>query len=193
MGKIVWKGGTLLSPVPAVLVSCGTMEKADIVTVGWTGLVSTKPPRVSVSLRPTRYSYGLIRETGEFVINLPLATMSRYVDWCGTFSGAHVDKFEQMPFTKMPASNVACPLIEECPVALECRVFAVYPMGSHDMFVADIVNVDVDENLVDESGAMHLEKVPLMAYAHGDYYALGRKLGHIGYSATKRKTNKPQK
>ncbi len=188
MSKLVWKGGTLLAPVPAVMVSCGTMEKANIVTIAWTGIVNSDPPKTYISVRPSRHSYDMIKESGEFVINLTTAALARATDSCGVLTGAKVDKFDKFKLTKEKASAVSAPLIGEAPVSLECRVTDILPLGSHDMFLADIVAVDIDESLVDEDGKLHLEKAGLMAYSHGEYFALGRKLGKFGYSVRKKKS-----
>lgn len=186
--KLVWPGSALLGPVPPVLVSCGEGEKANLITVAWAGTVCTQPPRVSISVRPTRHSYGLIKESGEFVINLPTTALAKAVDWCGVKSGRDTDKFSAMGLHTAPASKVSCPLLAESPVCLECRVFQRIELGSHDLFLADVVAVDVDETLLDSAGKLHLEKAGLLAYAHGDYYALGKQLGKFGWSVRKKKS-----
>lgn len=185
--KATWRGSALLGPVPPVLVSCGPQSAPNLFTVAWAGTINTQPPRVSVAVRPSRFSYGLIRESGEFVINLPTEALARAVDWCGVKSGRDVDKFAAMQLTAAPASAVSCPLLAESPVNLECRVFQVIPLGSHDLFLADVVAVNADEALLDRDGKLHLERAGLLAYAHGEYYALGRRLGTFGWSVRKKK------
>ena len=186
MAKISWKGGALLAPVPPVMVTCGDMENANIITVAWTGILNTHPPRVSVAIRPTRHSYGIIKERGEFVINLTPARLIRECDYCGIYTGAKVDKFAKTGLHKAPATAVAAPLIEECPLALECRVLEIIPQGTHDLFMAEIVAVDADESVVDEKGRLCLDRAGLAAFAHGEYFALGEKIGSFGFSAAKK-------
>ena len=186
MAKIVWPGGALLAPVPAALVTCGSLEKPNVLTVAWTGIVNSTPPKTYISLRPERYSYEIIRETGEFVINLSTQALARAADFCGVRSGRQVDKFEKMGLTALPASAVSAPLLGESPLSLECRVFQTIELGSHTMFLADIVAVDVEDALVDEKGKLHLERADLISYAHGEYFALGRKLGTFGYTVRKK-------
>lgn len=185
--KLAWPGSALLGPVSPVLVSCGEGQSANLITIAWAGTVCTQPPRVSISVRPTRHSYGLIRDSGEFVINLPTVALARAVDWCGVKSGRELDKFSAMGLHAAPASKVGCPLLAESPVNLECRVFQRIELGSHDLFLADVVAVDVDEALLDSAGKLHLEKAGLLAYAHGDYYALGKQLGKFGWSVRRKK------
>ncbi len=189
MSKQVWKGSALLAPVPPALVTCGSGEKANVLTVAWAGLVNTRPPRLSISVRPERHSYPLICQSGEFVVNLPTEKLVRAVDWCGVKSGRDVDKFAAMQLTKMEASAVSSPILAESPVNLECRVFQRIPLGSHELFLADIVAIDVDEALVDTSGRLCLEKAGLLAYAHGEYHSLGRRLGTFGYTVRRRKNS----
>ena len=184
--KLSWPGSALLGPVPPVLVSCGEGEAANLITVAWAGTICTQPPRVSISVRPTRHSYGLIKESGEFVINLPTTALAKAVDWCGVKSGRDVDKFKEMGLTAVPGSAVSAPVLAESPVNLECRVFQTIPLGSHDLFLADVVAVDVDEDLLDEAGRLRLDKAGLAAYVHGTYYALGKQLGTFGYSVRKK-------
>ena len=188
MSKITWKGGTLLAPVPAVMVSCGDMEKSNVFTVAWTGIINSTPPKTYISVRPSRHSYGMIKESGEFVINLTPEALVRAGDSCGVLTGAKVDKFAKFKLTKEKGQEVSAPLIAESPLCLECRVTDIVPLGTHDMFIADIVAVDIEESLVDADGKLHLEKAKLTAYAHGDYFALGRKLGSFGYSVRKKRT-----
>lgn len=187
MSRQVWKGSTLLNPEPPVLVSCGSPDKPNLITVGWTGTICTQPPMLSISVRPERYSHHLIQESGEFVVNLPTESLVRAIDWCGVKSGRDVDKFAAMHLTAAPAAKVGTVLVEESPVNLECKVTQVISLGSHDLFLAECVAVDVDERLLDESGKLCLKKAKLIVYSHGDYLALGRKLGSFGYSVRKKK------
>ena len=186
MVKQTWKGSTLLNPEPPVLVSCGSMEAANLITIGWTGTICTQPSMVSISVRPERYSYQLIKDSGEFVINLPTRKLVRAVDWCGVKSGRDYDKFAEMKLTSLPASTVSCPILAESPVNLECQVTQVIPLGSHDLFLAKVTAVDVDEALLDEKGKLCLERADLIVYSHGEYFALGKQLGTFGYSVRKK-------
>ncbi len=190
MAKTKWRGGTLLSPVPPALVTCSDGEHDNVLTVAWTGIVNSDPPKTYISVRPSRHSHGIIQSSGVFAINLTTEALVRAADWCGVYTGAKVDKFARCKLSKEPATEIACPLLADSPLVLECRVTDVIPLGSHDMFLADIVAVDVDESLLDETGKLHLERAKLVAYSHGDYFALGKKLGHFGYSVAKKK--KPQ-
>ena len=187
MAKAVWKGTVLTAPVPPVMVSCGDGTSANIITVAWTGTVNTKPPMTYISLRPTRHSYGLIKESGEFVVNLTPASLVKQADYCGIYTGAKVDKFAKCGLTRAEAAQVRAPLIAECPVNLECKVTQILPLGTHDMFLAEIVAVHVDEALLDASGKLRLERAGLAAFAHGDYYALGKKLAPFGVSVKKKR------
>lgn len=186
MAKQTWKGSTLLNPEPPVLVSCGSMEAANLITIGWTGTICTQPSMVSISVRPERYSYQLIKDSGEFVINLPTRKLVRAVDWCGVKSGRDYDKFAEMKLTPLPASTVSCPILAESPVNLECQVTQVIPLGSHDLFLAKVTAVDVDEALLDEKGKLCLERADLIVYSHGEYFSLGKQLGTFGYSVRKK-------
>ncbi len=188
--KQVWRGGALLSPTPAVLVSSGSMEKPNVFTVGWTGIINTIPPRTYVSIRPSRYSYGLIRDSGEFVINLTTSSLIRAADICGVYSGRDKDKFALCSLTPERSETVSAPSVEESPMCLECKVFDIIPLGSHDMFLADITAVRVDEELIDEKGALRLEKCRLAAYAHGSYYELTKPLQKLGFAVKKRRRAK---
>ena len=187
MSKQSWRGSTLLNPEPPVLVSCGGLDKPNLITIGWTGTICTQPSMVSISVRPERYSHQLLCEHGQFAINLPTEKLVRAIDWCGVKSGRDVDKFAAMHLTAVPAAKVGTVLVEESPVNLECKVTQVIPLGSHDLFLAECVAVDVDERLLDESGKLCLNKAKLIVYSHGDYLALGRKLGSFGYSVRKKK------
>ena len=183
----VWKGSPLLAPVAPVLVSCGSMERPNLITVGWVGIVSTQPPRLSISIRPERYSYGLICESGEFAVNLPTRALTRAVDWCGVKSGREVDKFAALGLHALEGSAISAPLLAESPAAMECRVFERIPLGSHDLFLADILAVNLESSLLDEKGKLRLERAGLLAYAHGEYYTLGKRVGSFGCSVRKRR------
>lgn len=193
MKKLQWKGGTLLSPAPAALVTCGTMEQSNLLTVAWTGIVCSDPPKTYISVRPSRFSHRLIRESGEFVINLTTEELVRRTDACGVLTGAKVDKFKRFDLHKEAANTVACPLLAEAPLSLECHVTDVISLGSHDMFLADITAVDVAPELLDDTGKLHLDRAHLVAYSHGEYYALGRRLGSFGFSVRKKRTHGPRR
>ena len=190
MGKITWKPGTFIYPIPAVMVSCGTMEKSNIITVAWTGIINTNPAMVYISVRPTRYSYNLIKDQGEFVINLTTKNLVKATDWCGVKTGAKVDKFKEMKLHKEKANFVKCPMIKESPVSVECKVKEIKELGSHTMFIAEVVAINVDEKYIDNKGAFDITKCDLMAYANGNYLAMGKKLGKFGFSVKKKKKNK---
>lgn len=185
--KKVWKPGTLLAPVPPTMVSCGSMEKPNIITVGWTGITCSDPAQTYVSIRKERYSHKLISETGTFVINLPTVALAKECDFCGVKSGRDTDKFSKLGLTPVESENTGCPAIAQCPVSIECKVDQVIPLGSHDMFMATILSVSVDEKLVEESGRLALEKANLLAYAHGSYFSLGKSVGTFGFSVRKKK------
>lgn len=191
MSKIQWKGSTLLAPVPAALVSCGTMENPNALTVAWTGITCSDPPMTYISVRPERYSYEIIKNSGEFVINLTTGAMARATDFCGVRSGREIDKLAAAGLTAEPANAVSAPVITQSPLSLECRVRQIIPLGSHDMFLAEIVAVDVEEKLLDEAGKLRLEKAGLMAYSHGEYFAMGKKIGSFGYSVRKKRPKNP--
>lgn len=186
MAKQTWKGSTLLAPMPAALVTCGTLDAPNIFTVAWTGIVNTQPPKTYISVRPERFSYPLIRQSGEFVINLTTRRLLHAVDFCGVRSGRDTDKFSMCSLTAEPASQLSCPLLAESPLSLECRVTDVLELGSHHMLLADIVAVNADEALIAESGKLQLNHAELIAFAHGAYYELGRQLGTFGYSVAKK-------
>ena len=197
MPKQFWKGSALLAPVPAALVTCGTIEKPNVLTIGWTGIVCTRPPMTYISVRPERFSYDIINSSGEFVINLTTTAMCRETDFCGVKSGRDIDKISACGFHLQSAHNVSAPIIEECPVSLECKVTETKALGSHTMFLAEIVGIDADERFIDSKGKLNLEQCGLMSYAHGEYFALGRKLGDFGFSVRKKKRknnhSKPKK
>ena len=187
MGKIMWKPGTFIYPIPAVMVTSGTMEKSNIMTVAWTGIQNTNPAIVYISVRPERYSYNLIKETGEFAINLTNEQLAYATDWCGVKSGAKFDKFKEMHLTKQKGNFVKCPLIAESPVSVECKVKEIKELGSHHMFTAEVLSIDADEKYIDVNGAFDISKCNLIAYANGGYYKLGKKIGKFGYSVEKKK------
>ena len=194
MSKVQWKGGTFIYPIPAVMVSCGTMEESNIITVAWTGILNTNPAMCYISVRPERYSHNIIKENGEFAINLTTRQLAYATDWCGVKSGRDVDKFKEMKLTKERANIIKAPLIKECPVSVECKVKEIVPLGSHDMFVAEIVAIDADEKYINEKGAYDISKCDLIAYANGGYYPLESKIGKFGYSVQKKsKTAKNSK
>lgn len=193
MGRIKLKGGALTAPVPPALVTVADGDEKNVLTVAWTGILSTVPPTTYISVRPRRHSYGMLERSREFVLHLPPTALAKQVDYCGTFTGAKVDKFEKCNFSLLPSAEVAAPTIAECPIALECRVKTVLPMGSHDVFIAEIVSVSVDENLMDANGKLRLERADLLAFGHGEYYALGRRVGVFGFSAVKRRKTPDKK
>ena len=190
MGKVLWKAGTFEYPIPAVMVSLGTMEKSNIITVAWTGILCTNPAKVYISVRKERYSYNIIKETGEFVINLTTKDLAYATDWCGVRSGSKYDKFKEMKLTKQKANFVKCPMIKESPVSIECRVSEIKELGSHHMFIADVLGINADEKYIDEKGAFDISKCNLIAYANGGYYPLAKKIGKFGFSVEKKKKNK---
>ena len=190
MSRKIWKAGTFIYPLPAVMVSCGTMEKSNIMTVAWTGIINTNPAMCYISVRPERYSYNLIKKQGEFVINLTNEKLAYATDWCGVKTGSKVDKFKEMHLTKEKAEFVKCPVIKESPVAIECKVKEVRELGSHHMFVAEVLSIDTDEQYIDEKGAFDISKCDLIAYSNGHYYSLGKKIGRFGFSVQKKKKNK---
>ena len=187
MAKITWKPGTFLYPLPAVMVSCGDMEKSNIITVAWTGILNTDPAMVYISVRPSRYSYNMIKESGEFVINLTTKDLAYATDWCGVKTGEKVDKFKEMKLTKEKAKFVKCPMIKESPVSVECKVKEIRELGTHHMFVAEVLAINADEKYIDEKGAFDISKCDLIAYSNGNYYSLGKKIGKFGFSVQKNK------
>lgn len=187
MSKTMWKSGTFLYPIPAVMVSCGTMEKSNIITVAWTGIINTNPAMVYISVRPTRYSYKLIKESKEFVINLTNEDLVYATDWCGVKTGSKVDKFKEMKLTKEKAEFVSCPMINESPVSVECKVKEIKEFRSHHMFIAEVLAIHADEKFIDKNGAFDISKCNLIAYSNGGYYLLGKKIGKFGYSVEKKK------
>ena len=188
--RIYWKGSALLAPVPSVMVTCGTMERANVITIGWTGVVSTRPARVYISVRPERHSHSIIRDSGEFVINMTPASLVEVCDYVGTVTGRCVDKIKKTGLTLIESKEVSAPTLADSPLSLECKVISVESHGSHDMFIADVVAVSVDDSLMDESGRLCLDRAKLLAFAHGEYFELGRKLGKIGISVQDKKKGK---
>ncbi len=184
--KIEWKSGNFVYPVPAVLVSCGSNEHANLITVAWTGTLNTNPAMAYISIKPERYSYNIIKETGEFVINLTNEDLCYATDWCGVKSGAKVDKFKELHLHKENAKYVKCPLLKESPVSIECKVKEIIPLGSHHMFVGEVLCIDADNKYINEKGAFDINKCNLISYANGNYYKLGKKIGKFGYSVRKK-------
>lgn len=184
-----WKPGTMIYPLPAVLVSCGkTPEEYNIFTVAWVGTVCTNPPMCYISVRSERHSYPIIRENMEFVINLTTSQMAYATDWCGVRSGKDYNKFEEMKLTPGKSSVINAPTVEESPVCIECKVKQIVPLGSHDMFIAEVVNVQADDSYLNkETGKLELTKANPLVYVHGEYFDLGKKIGHFGWSVRKKK------
>jgi flavin reductase (DIM6/NTAB) family NADH-FMN oxidoreductase RutF len=193
--KAAWKPGTMIYPVPAVLVSCGTKETGyNIITIAWTGTVCSEPAMCTISIRPERYSHGIIKATGDFVINLTTEALARATDWCGVKSGRDVDKFGEMGLTPVPAQKVRAPLIKESPLNIECRVVDIRPLGAHDLFLAEVVAINADQRLISPaSGAFNLSKARPICYLHGSYYGLGDFIGTFGWSVQKRRGAKARR
>ena len=191
--KQVWKGSVITSPLPPTLVTCRDGEKENVFTVAWTGILNTQPPITYISVRPERYSYAMIASSGEFVINLATQELVRAVDLCGVKSGRNLDKFELTGLTTGKASKVSAPIIVQSPVNIECKARDIVKLGTHDMFIADIVALDIANELIDDKGRLALEKAGLIAYSHGEYFELGRKLGTFGYSVRKKKKKSSKK
>lgn len=186
LDKTNFKPGNMLYPLPVVMVSCMDSDgKANIITVAWAGTICSDPPMVSISVRPERHSYDLIKQSGEFVINLVNAELTRACDYCGVRSGRNIDKFREMNLTKQKSSIIDTPAIAQSPVSIECRVQQVVPLGSHDMFIAEVVGVMVDKSLLDETGKFHFNSCNPVAYSHGCYFTLGEQLGTFGFSVKK--------
>ena len=182
--------GTFEYPIPAVMVSCGTMENSNIITVAWTGILNTNPAMVYISVRPTRYSYNIIKNQGEFVINLTTKKLAKATDWCGVRSGEKYDKFKEMNLHKEKSNFVKCPMIKESPVSIECKVVDIKELGSHHMFIAEVLSINASDEFIDEKGAFDISKCDLIAYANGGYYPLGKKIGKFGYSVQKHNKKK---
>ena len=181
----------MLAPIPPAMVSCGTEEEKNVLTIAWTGIINTIPPKTYISVRPSRHSYRLIKENGEFVINLTTSSMIRAADFCGVRSGKDLDKFEACGLETEPGFTVKAPVLSQSPVSLECRVTQIIPLGSHDMFLADITAVDVDPQYLDENGKLCLSRSHLAAFAHGEYFELGKKIGSFGFSVQKKRKKNP--
>ena len=185
MSKVLWKPGTMVYPLPAVMVTCGSFEKANIITVAWTGTICTDPAMTYISIRSERYSYEIIKQTKEFVINLTTKDLVYATDWCGVKSGKDYDKFKECNLTKERANFVSCPLIKESPISIECRVTEIKELGSHVMFMAEVLGVNADEKYFEEDGRFAFEKSNPITYSHGKYYTLGENIGKFGFSVKK--------
>ena len=190
MTKTTWKPGTMLFPVPPVMVTCGTMEKPNVLTIAWTGIINSEPPITYISVRPSRFSHKIISETKEFVINIANLPLAKACDFCGVKSGKSTDKFKEMGLELEPCTKVKTPMLKSAPVSLECKVIGTKSFGTHDMFLAEILAVNVDDKYIEEDGRLAIEKAGLLAFAHGRYYTLGRDLGAFGFSVDKTKENK---
>lgn len=193
MGKAVWKPGTVLYPVPVVMVSCGTEEKGNIITVAWTGTINSDPAMTYVSIRPSRHSFELIQNSGEFVINLVNKDLAYACDFCGVKSGRDMDKFKELNLTAKKGEKVDTPIIYESPVNIECKVKEIIPLGTHHMFLAEVVSVSVSDEYLDETGKFHFNDTEPVCYSHGAYFTLGKQLGTFGYSIKKPKKAKKKK
>jgi len=195
MSKIQWKPGTMVYPLPAVMVSCGSNEEEyNIITIAWTGTICTNPSMCYISVRPERHSYDIIKKNMDFVINLTTKDLAFATDWCGVKSGKDFDKFKEMNLTPVKASKVKSPLIAESPISIECVVKQIMPLGSHDMFIAEVVAVNAEEKFLDpESGAFDLAKADPICYSHGKYYNIGKMIGKFGFSVQKKKKSKKKK
>ncbi|AMJ40131.1 flavin reductase family protein [Anaerotignum propionicum] len=193
MGKAVWKPGTVLYPVPVVMVSCGTEEKGNIITVAWTGTINSDPAMTYVSIRPSRHSFELIQNSGEFVINLVNKDLAYACDFCGVKSGRDMDKFKELNLTAKKGEKVDAPIIYESPVNIECKVKEIIPLGTHHMFLAEVVSVSVSDEYLDETGKFHFNDTEPVCYSHGAYFTLGKQLGTFGYSVKKPKKAKKKK
>lgn len=190
--KIDFKGSVVLNPVPVVLItSRGKNGKDNVFTVGWIGTVCTKPPMLSISIRPERLSYEYIKETMEFTVNIPTSKMTKAVDYCGVRSGRLINKISEMGFTMKDGSHINVPYIDECPISIECKVKTIMPLGTHDIFIAEVIGSHINENLIDEKGKIHFEEADLITYCHGSYYKMNKnELGSFGYSVSKKSINK---
>ena len=182
----------MVYPLPAALISCGDINgKMNLLTISWLGTICSDPPMCYISVRPGRYSYDMIKASGEFVINLTTSDIAKVTDWCGVKSGRDFDKFKESGLTPAPATLVKCPVVAEAPISIECRVTEIKPLGSHDMFIADVINIIADDRYFDpETGAFSLAAAGIMAYSHGNYYSLGKRIGKFGWSVMKPKTKK---
>lgn len=191
MTKKIFKGSAMLNPVPAVLITSKNIDgSVNVFTVGWVGTACTKPPMITVAIRPERLSYEYIKSTGEFVVNLPTKSQVKEVDYCGVRSGNTNDKIAEMGFTLENCENISVPMIKECPISLECKVKSITPLGTHDLFLAEIIAVHVEDSLIDSKGKIHFEKANLISYSHGEYFPLPTKpIGKFGFSVKKNKKN----
>lgn len=191
MSKEVFKGSVILNPVPVVLITSKSLDdKVNVFTVAWAGTINTKPPMLSISVRPGRLSYEYIKQRGEFIVNLPKASLTKAVDYCGVRSGRTTDKIKEMGFTLEDGNGVGVPYIKECPVNIECKVKDIIPLGTHDLILADVVGSNVDKELIDEKGKIHFEKANLITYSHGEYFKVdNRAIGSFGYSVRKKKSD----
>ncbi|AFA48793.1 flavoredoxin-like protein [Acetobacterium woodii DSM 1030] len=187
MSKIKWPRSVLLAPVPPVLVTCGQHDKINVLTIGWTGVLNSRPPMTYISLKPSRLSYEIISETKEFTINLTTVAMVKAVDFCGVKSGRDVNKFEKMNLECTDGESISCPMLTASPLSLECQVKNIIPLGTHVLFMAEILTVNVEAKLLDDNGKLHLDQAELLAYVHGEYFGLGEKCGTFGYSVRKKK------
>jgi flavin reductase (DIM6/NTAB) family NADH-FMN oxidoreductase RutF len=192
MAKQDWRPGTMVYPIPAVMVSCGSnAEEYNIITVAWTGTICSDPAMCYISIRKNRHSYDIIKRNMEFVINLTTKDLAKATDWCGVKSGAKVDKFKEMKLTPAPSKMISAPIIEESPLSIECKVTQIIELGSHDMFMAEVVNVQADERFLDkETGAFSLASSKPICYSHGHYFELGELIGKFGFSVEKKKKKK---
>lgn len=191
MSKQIWKPGTMLYPVPAVMVSCGDIDnEKNILTIAWTGIINSDPAMTYISVRPSRHSYNIIKNSGEFIINVTTEELAFATDFCGVRSGKDIDKFAQMNLTPEKASSVKCPAIKESPINIECKVKDIIPLGTHDMFISEIVSVMADEKYIDENGRFNFEASKPICYSHGEYYGLGKYIGKFGYSVEKKNKKK---
>lgn len=191
MSKVMWKPGTFLYPLPVVMVSVGDMKESNIITVAWTGILNTNPATVYISVRPERHSYEIIKQKGEFVINLTTEKLAYATDWCGVKSGRNIDKFQEMKLTKEKAKFVEAPMIKESPVSVECKLKEIKQLGTHHAFIAEVLAIHADDKYINETGAFDISKCNLIAYSNGHYYTLGKKIGRFGFSVQKKnkKTN----
>ncbi|AHW59469.1 NADH-FMN oxidoreductase RutF, flavin reductase (DIM6/NTAB) family [Draconibacterium orientale] len=194
MARTYWKPGTMIYPLPAVMVSCGeNPEEYNIITIAWTGTINSDPPMCYISVRPGRHSYEIIKRTGEFVINLTTEKLAKATDWCGCRSGRKYNKWEEMNLTPAPAKMVKAPIIEESPVNIECRVKDIVELGSHHMFVAEVLSVSVDDTYLNDKQAFSFSKANPLVYSHGHYFGMGKRIGKFGWSVEKKKTKKKRK
>ena len=193
MEKEIWKPGTLIYPVPAVMVSCGKLNgEKNIITIAWTGTINTNPPMTYISIRPERYSYNIIKKTNEFVINLVTEETAFACDYCGVRSGKDIDKFKEMKLTAQKANIISAPIISECPINIECKVKNIIELGSHSMFIAEVVSINASKKYIDSKGKFHFNKSKPICYSHGSYFSLGKEIGYFGYSVNKN-NNKSKK